>query len=164
MESWLTRSHRHLHGSNGKGLHIVMKTSTEAASASPSSQAQLDHLSKLFFGSSTSLMAHGSAISSFTSQPPKGDPWIIDSDASDHMISTQSLFHDYFPYHGDRRVKLADGSFTCVTGLGTVWLNDFFCLSSVLYVPSLSCNLLSISKVTADLRCLVKFSPFYCIF
>ena len=164
MESRLTRSPRHLRGSDGKGLHIVMKTSIEAASASPFSQALLDHLRKLFSGSSTSLRVHGSAISSFTSQPPKGDPWIIDSDASDHMSSTQSLFHGYFPYHVDRRVKLADGFFTYVAGLGTIWLNDFFCLSSVLYVPSLSCNLLSISKVTVDLRCLVKFSPFYCIF
>ena len=109
-------------------------------------------------------MAHSSAISSLTSQPPKGDPWIIDSDTSDHMTGTQSLFCDYFPYHGDRRVKLVNGSFTCVARLGIVWLNDVFCLSSVLYVPSLSCNLLSISKVTANLRYLVKFSPFYCIF
>ena len=31
-------------------------------------------------------------------------------------------------------------------------------------MPSLSCNLLSISKVTTDLRCLVNFSLFYCIF
>ena len=71
-------------------------------------------------------MAHSSAISSLTSQSPKGDPWIIDSDAFDHMTGIRSLFRDYFAYHGDRRVKLADGSFTCVAGLGTVWLNDFF--------------------------------------
>ena len=109
-------------------------------------------------------MAHGIAISSLTSQPPKGDPWIIDSGAPDRMTGTLSLFRDYFPYHGDRRVKLADDSFTCVAGDGTIWLNDFFCPSSVLYVPSLYCNLLSINKVTIDLRCLVKFSPFYCIF
>ena len=87
-------------------------------------------------------MAHGSAISSLTSQPPKDDPWIIDSDTSDHRTGTRSLFRDYFPYHGDRRIKLVDGSFTCVARLGIVWLNDFFCLSSVLYVPSSSCNLL----------------------
>ena len=109
-------------------------------------------------------MAHDTSISSLTSQPPKGDPWIIDSDASDHMTGTRSLFRDYFPYHGDCRVKLADGSFTCVAGHGTVWLNDFFCLSIVLYVSSLSCNPLSISKVIVDLCCLVKFSPPYCIF
>ena len=109
-------------------------------------------------------MAHGTSISSLTSKPPKGDPWIINSDASDHITSTRSLFRDYFPYHGDRCVKLANGSFTCGAGHGTVWLNDFFCLSSVLYVPSLSCNLLSISKVTIDLRCLVKFSHFFLYF
>ena len=156
---------RHLCGFDGKDLHIVTKTSTEPTPTSPFSQARLDHLSKPFSDSSTSLMAHSTAISSLTSQPPKGDPWIIDSDASNHMTGARSLFRDYFPYQGDRRVKLANGSFTCVAGHGIVWLKDFFfCLFSVLYVPSLSCNLLSISKVTADLRCLVKFSHCYCIF
>ena len=31
-------------------------------------------------------------------------------------------------------------------------------------MPSLFCNLLSIGIVIVDLRCLFKFSPFYCIF
>ncbi|KAJ4700914.1 Retrovirus-related Pol polyprotein from transposon TNT 1-94 [Melia azedarach] len=37
-------------------------------------------------------------------------------------------------------------------------------LSPVLYVPNLSCNLLSISKLTQDMNCVTKFFPTYCEF
>ena len=37
-------------------------------------------------------------------------------------------------------------------------------LESVLYVPDLKCNLLSMSKLTKDMSCLVTFFPSYCEF
>ena len=38
-------------------------------------------------------------------------------------------------------------------GLGSVKVNKNLTLDSVLYVPKLNCNLLSISKFTHDLHC-----------
>ena len=90
---------------------------------------QLDQLSKLLIGSTTSLMAHGTALASIAAPSTKTKP---------HMMGTRSFFSDYSLYLGDWLVKIVDGSFTHVAGVGTVRLNDTFCLSNVPHVPLLS--------------------------
>ena len=109
-------------------------------------------------------MTHGIALSSLTNSAIPGEPWIIDFGASDHMTGICSFFYDYSSYNGDQMVKLADGSFTPIAGFGTVWLTAAFYLSNVLHVPKLSCNMLSINKVTADQNCIVNFSPHFLSF
>ena len=49
-------------------------------------------------------------------------------------------------------------------GIGSVVLSNNLILHSVLFVPNLDCNLLSISKITKDNRCISKFSSSRCIF
>ena len=61
-------------------------------------------------------------------------------------------------------VRIADGSFTPIAGAGSVQLTKDLSLSSVLYVPKLDCNLLSISKLTRDLNCMTKFYSNFCDF
>ena len=110
-------------------------------------------------------MAYGTTLTSIAAPSTKTEPWIIDSGVSDHMTGTRSFFFsDYSLYLGDRLVKIADGSFTHVVGVGTFWLNDTFFFSNVLHVPLLSCNLLSISKVTTDRKCIMNFTQSSCIF
>lgn len=79
-------------------------------------------------------------------------PWVIDSGASDHMLGNSSVFISYSPCYGNLRVKTVDGSIASVVGKGIVKLSRNLALDFVLHVPSLTCNLLSISKLTKDLR------------
>ena len=72
--------------------------------------------------------------------------WIINSGATDHMTWSSKLFSSYIPCAGNQRVKIVDGSFPIVISL-------VLTLHNVLHVPKLSCNLLSISKLTADQNC-----------
>ena len=120
----------------------VFSTTSNFATASnpnlPFSPTQLDQLNKLLIGSMTSLMAHGTALDSITTTSTKTEPWIIDSNASNHMTGTRSFFSDFSSYRGDLLVKIADGSFTHVSSVGTVCLSDTFCLSNVVHVPLLS--------------------------
>ncbi|KAL0560692.1 hypothetical protein IC582_001103 [Cucumis melo] len=51
-----------------------------------------------------------------------------------------------------------------VLGSGTIHLTPSFSLSSVLYLPNLSYNLISISQLTHDLNSIVLFFPDYCLF
>ena len=43
-------------------------------------------------------------------------------------------------------------------------LNDSLTLDTVLIVPSLAYNLLSVSQITATLKCTVTFWPQFCVF
>ena len=57
----------------------------------------------------------------------------------------------YNPSSGSFKVEIADGSLSTVVGTRTISISPNSELNSVLYVPNLSCNLLSIGKLTWDL-------------
>ncbi|KAF7807385.1 putative protein phosphatase 2C 39 [Senna tora] len=70
-----------------------------------------------------------------------------------HMVSEQNY-----------KVRIADGSLGDVTGIGEVSLSDSITLKSVLFVPKLKCNLLSVAKLTHDSNCKAEFSNSSCSF
>ncbi|KAL5758013.1 hypothetical protein ACOSP7_020624 [Xanthoceras sorbifolium] len=80
------------------------------------------------------------------------------------MTGDARVFSTFEPSQGNYNVKIADGSLSKVTGCGTVIISKTLTLQSVLYVPTLDCNLLSISKLTYDEKCVFKFFPTYCVF
>ncbi|KAJ9689558.1 hypothetical protein PVL29_014975 [Vitis rotundifolia] len=91
-------------------------------------------------------------------------PWIIDSGASDHMIDAHHLFSTYSPCADNLKVKIADGTLSPVASKGSIRISESITLNPVLYVPNLSCNLLSISQLTKRSNCSAKFRPSHCIF
>ncbi|KAK0581156.1 hypothetical protein LWI29_010693 [Acer saccharum] len=84
--------------------------------------------------------------------------------ASDHMTSISSLFQTYSPCPGNQKVWIADGSLSPIAGKGSVKTSDKIVLKSVLHVPHLSCNLLSVSKLSQDSNCSIIFTPTNCVF
>nr|XP_004513812.1 uncharacterized protein LOC101489272 [Cicer arietinum] len=90
--------------------------------------------------------------------------WIVDSGASYHMTGDITLFDEYSPCNDNSMVRIADGTKTKVVGKGSLIISKDITLNSVLYVPKLNCNLLSISKLTQDLNCFTKFLPHLCEF
>jgi len=98
------------------------------------------------------------------SATPPDDPWVIDSDASDHMTSMSPLFLSYNPCSGRDKVRIADCSLSSVSGKGSVSVSPSMNLASVLHVPNLAANLLSIARITIELNCRVIFYSYYCFF
>lgn len=94
----------------------------------------------------------------------KQNSWIIDSGASDHVIGDLTDFDSYSPCQNNLTVRIADGTLSKVMGKSPVIISQNITLSSVLYVHNLDCNLLSINKLTKDLKCITKFSPNLCEF
>ena len=80
------------------------------------------------------------------------------------MTGVSNFFHTYTPCAGNRRVKIADGNLSPIAGIGNIILSSSITLFNVLHVPKLTCNLVSISQLTKDLNCLVKFGPRVCVF
>ena len=76
---------------------------------------------------------------------------MIDSGATYHMTGYEILFMSCSPSSGSFKVKIADGSLSTVVRTKTIRISPNSELNYVLYVPNLSCNLLSINKLTWDL-------------
>ncbi|CAH9107930.1 unnamed protein product [Cuscuta europaea] len=110
-----------------------------------------------------SFAQNGKITSYFCSEKPK-NTWVIDSGATDHMTYIPKFFSSYQPCAGDKKVRVEDGSFSAIAGMGNIKISSSINLSKVLHVPKLSCNLISISKITKDLQCCVKFFPLIAFF
>ncbi|RVX18883.1 Retrovirus-related Pol polyprotein from transposon RE2 [Vitis vinifera] len=100
----------------------------------------------------------------FTANRGGMKPWIVDTGASDHMTGDAAILQNYKPSNGHSSVHIADGSKSKIAGTGSIKLTKDLYLDSVLHVPNLDCNLLSISKLARDLQCVTKFYPNSCVF
>lgn len=69
------------------------------------------------------------------------------------MTSRSSLFSSYFVSTGRDKVKVVDRTLSSISGKGSVHVSPTLSLSLVLYVPKFATNLLSISRLTKDLKC-----------
>ena len=89
--------------------------------------------------------------------------WIIDSGATDHMTFDSN--HIQSMKSSDQHiVSTAKGIPSPVVGEDSVSLTQNLNLESVLVVPSLNHNLLSVAQITLTLNCIVIFWPNFCVF
>ena len=87
------------------------------------------------------------AESSKTCLVSASNKWIIDSGATNHMTSNHKTFST-FRTHSVPSITVVDGSTYEIKGSGTVKPTSSITLSSVLNLPNLAFNLISISKLT----------------
>ena len=92
----------------------------------------------------------GKFLNTFT--PVINSAWIINSGVIDHMIFNSRQVSP-FRHSSQKIVSTANGNTTPVIGEGPLTLTDTLNLDSVLVVPSLDYNLLSVSQITVALYC-----------
>ena len=97
-----------------------------------------------------------------TSTSVRNSEWIIDSGATNHMTFNNNIQTIQPSNHHE--IFTANGTPSSVSGEGTVTLTKNLILESVLIVPSLNHNLLSVAQITCALMCVVIFWPNLCIF
>ncbi|KAJ9697393.1 hypothetical protein PVL29_009284 [Vitis rotundifolia] len=146
----------------------IIPTANEAKT-NPFTTKQMKHLLALLKSNSTSgtpnvFVAYTGNELYALSCRFKSTPWIIDSGASDHMTNSSNMFESYSPCPGNKRVRIADGNFSPIVGKGLIKISEGIDLKSVLHVPKLTCNLLSVSKLSRDSNCCVIFYESHCIF
>ena len=90
--------------------------------------------------------------------------WVIDSGATDHMTDNSSLYSTFQSQSSPSTITLADGSYSCVLGSGTIIPTPSIPLTSVLSLPNFSFNLMSVSKLNRALKCYISFFPDFCLF
>ncbi|KAF7808226.1 sacsin isoform X2 [Senna tora] len=142
----------------------------ECSSSAVFSKEQMAVLQKLLNQGSSHVVATGGTAEKgnfstglhITSNPSRY--LIVDSGASDHMTGDSGMFSSWYPYTQNYKVRIADGSLADVTGIGEVSLSDSITLKSVLFVPKLKCNLLSVAKLAHDSNCKAEFTHSSCSF
>jgi hypothetical protein len=88
-----------------------------------------------------------------------GKHWVLDSGCSQHMTDNDSMFtslgdsrdHDHVTYGNNTRGRVA--------GLGRIAITKDFSISNVLYIESLSFNLLSVVQL-CDFRLMCTFDKY----
>lgn len=133
-------------------------TTTVATQSTPFTKEQIDALQQMIAATiQPSVATKNSSAGLHVSQPATHSPWIVDSGASDHMTGDRSLFSTYSQCKHYQTVRIADGSRTRVAGTGQIHISNSLILQSVLFVPSIDCNLISVSKLNDDLKCITTF-------
>ncbi|XP_019159688.1 PREDICTED: uncharacterized protein LOC109156293 [Ipomoea nil] len=94
-------------------------------------------------------------------------PWLFDSGASHHTTSDPSILHSVTEYGGPDEIHLGDGTSLSISHTGQTTLpasNHDLSLSSVLCVPQLQRNLVSVSKLCKSNNVSVKFfDTYFCV-
>ena len=128
------------------------------------SKTQMETLCKMLAESQIKgglVAEQGTIMIAFGGLTTKETPWIIDFGTFDHMTSCKKLFSSYVPSLSNQEVRIADDSISLVPA---VQISSNILLKAVLHVPKLSCNLLSVSKLTRDLNCVTNFTSSTCVF
>jgi len=88
--------------------------------------------------------------------------WIIDSGATNHISSSSKLFlkNKSCSLHS---VMLPSGDKVNIVAKGSLPLNSVYYLHNVLCVPTFKVDLISVSRLTRGLNCLITIFPYWCI-
>ncbi|KAL0335244.1 UNVERIFIED_CONTAM: Retrovirus-related Pol polyprotein from transposon RE2 [Sesamum radiatum] len=92
-----------------------------------------------------------------------GESWMIDSGATSHLTGNRSSFLTFSTSPKFPPVRIADGSYSPISGSGTVRPTDYLTLTNVLFAPKFPVNLLSVNQLTKTHNCSVTFYPSYCV-
>ncbi|OIT33509.1 hypothetical protein A4A49_23029 [Nicotiana attenuata] len=90
--------------------------------------------------------------------------WILDTGATNHMTGDKSLLKNETLVGNSGQVQLPTGDSAPISHMGECQLTGGDVLKDVLCVPAFKFNLISVSKVTEDLKCSVTFFPKCCVF
>jgi len=87
--------------------------------------------------------------------------WLIDTGATDHMVSSLTFFTTITAVVSSY-VNLPNGQIALVTHIDTVKLSNSLILTNVLCVPSFTFNLISASKLLKNIHCCLIFIHKFC--
>jgi GAG-pre-integrase domain len=107
-----------------------------------------------FVHSATSI---GDTLALASISTTRSQNWMVDSGASRHVTGAAREFSSYTHLAVPESIQTADGTAQPVIGKGTVQCTNTLALSNVLHAPSFPVNLLSISVIISQLKCVVLF-------
>lgn len=101
-------------------------------------------------------------LAAFGSAGPDDSEWYVDSSATTHITTDLSNLQVQNDYTGTDNVTVGNGSSLPISYVGQASIpscssSQSLLLNNILYVPSITKNLLSISQFTKDNMCYLNF-------
>ena len=124
---------------------------------------QYAHYQKSLKSASTSITTLTESGKTNTCFLSSSSTWVVDSEATNHMISNSSVFITFQSHPSISTITLTDGSTSCVLGSKTIHPTPSITLISVPSLPQFSFNIFSVRKLTCALYCNISFFPDYCL-
>lgn len=84
----------------------------------------------------------------------------MDFGASHHMVQSTDDLNNSVLFHGSDSVMICDGKRLKITHVANKEIGQNLLLKFVLVVPKLKKNLLSVSKLASDNKCLLEFTNY----
>ncbi|KAJ0743004.1 hypothetical protein HanPI659440_Chr10g0370651 [Helianthus annuus] len=88
-----------------------------------------------------------------------GGKWVVDSGATENITCNDSMLLNKTKKNYEAPVVIPNGDAIAVRGRGEFTLPNGMKIKDVLHVPEFKCNLLSVNKLTRDLKCAITFFP-----
>jgi len=122
----------------------------------------MESINKPLFGTCCLALSGKNFNSSFNvSKTLCNDSWVLDFGATNHMTHHSSLLISYVSLFGNH-ITIANGTSVSIIGCGNVSPLSSFNLKYVLYIPSISNNLIFVKRLIHDLKCYVILSDSLC--
>lgn len=135
-------------GSNSPAVNLTAQQLEQLLKLLPNNNVMTD--------TDDELEAFSGMVSCF-STTGKSSRWIMDSGASDHMVSSLEKIVNVVPAEIGSTIYLPTGDAAAITHIGDMILSNGLKLTKVLYVPQFKHNLMSIHKLAQDNHCEVMF-------
>ncbi|CAB4309962.1 unnamed protein product [Prunus armeniaca] len=98
----------------------------------------------------------------YSGYSPIPTSWIGDYGANNHVTYDLSALNNLAPYSGSDNFYVGDGTSLLISNIGSIMLSNVitsdYVLRNVLYVPTISQNLLSVYWFVCDNNCVLIFT------
>ncbi|KAI3507425.1 hypothetical protein L1887_22411 [Cichorium endivia] len=89
----------------------------------------------------------------------KTDDWVVDSGSTEHIVHKFESLENGARTTREAPVMIPNGDNIPVVAKGDCTLSGGNKINEVLYIPDFNCNLLSVSRLSKELQCVVSFFP-----
>ena len=90
--------------------------------------------------------------------------WVVDTGSTNHMIGNKAVFQTSTLVDDVGKVQLPTGESANISHIGKCQFSGGNFIKNVLCVPTFKFNLLSVSKLTKELKCCAEIFPDFCLF
>ena len=167
LVTWPTSAHYSMaQSSYPPPLETKTLSSTSGNSSTPAPQGVILTLNKYedylcltqsAKSASITFVAHTCNVSTCLTHATSLDPWILDFGSPDHLSGNKDFFSSLTITSSLLIITSTNGTQTIPKGISSTHPLSSLSLTSILYVLDSPFKLISISKVTHDLNCLITF-------